>query len=157
MRLIRIPFFLPCTWIKRPFHPTIPTDRNTRVPDDQRTIWWWMELIRKPNWKVDANEMRSVIKVPVMRNHWLDRDLIIYYMDQERKCINSAVPLITPTYRSAPISVRLYKGVWTKGGLRGSVIRVILVSQTRWNPTFISTYLTNTFSLGIIPLPNWIV
>jgi hypothetical protein len=41
--------FLFCNGIQRSIYPTIPTDRNIRVPDDRRTIWWWMERTHKPN------------------------------------------------------------------------------------------------------------
>jgi hypothetical protein len=57
------PFFLLCNGIKQSTYPIIPTDQNTRVPDDHRRIWWWMERTRKPNGTGDGNEMRSVIKV----------------------------------------------------------------------------------------------
>jgi len=44
--------------------PNHPHRRNTRVPDDHRRIWWWMERTRKPHGTGDAVAMRSVIKVP---------------------------------------------------------------------------------------------
>jgi len=58
------PLFLSCNRIKRSFYPTIPTNRNTRVPDDHRSIWWWIERTRKPTDPGDAVAMRSVIKGP---------------------------------------------------------------------------------------------
>ena len=160
--------FWGCGWSVSPiFCPALGSNDPSTQPSPQIGTPVFLTIRERSGggWNASANPterwMRmkcdQLSKFPLMENHWLDRDLIIYYMDQERKCIHSAVLLITPPYRSAPVSVRLYKWGWTKGGLRGSGIGVILVSQTRWDPTPISTYLTNTFSLGITPLPNWIV